>query len=107
MEAGAGMKPAEDLRLEIESNTAVAGVVGLGYVGLPLSIELARSGFRTIGFDVSQKVVDGINDGVSHVLDVDSGILKAFVGEGLVTATSNAKDLRSCDVISICVPMPL
>lgn len=101
------MKPAEDLRQVMESNTAVVGVVGLGYVGLPLAVELARSGFKTIGFDVNRGVVDGINAGNSHVLDVPSNVLNAFVGEGLITATANPLDLKNCDVISICVPTPL
>ena len=98
---------ADDLRSVIEANTAVAGVLGLGYVGLPLAVELARSGFRTIGFDVNQNVVDGINAGTSHVLDVPNPVLKAFVGEGLISATTKAPDLSNCDVISICVPTPL
>ena len=101
------MKPVEELRQSIESNTAVAGVVGLGYVGLPLAVELARSGYKTVGYDVSAKVVDGINEGVSHVLDVPSNVLHAFVGEGLIHATTEEKDLASCDIISICVPTPL
>src|SRR6187549_2099365 len=71
----------------IESNTAVAGVVGLGYVGLPLAIELARSGFRTIGFDVAEHVTASVNAGESHILDVPSDILRAFTGEGLLSAT--------------------
>ena len=98
---------ADDVRAVIAANTAVAGVVGLGYVGLPLAVELARSGFRTMGFDVNSAVVDGINAGDSHVLDVPANVLKAFVGEGLISATSDANDLRACDVISICVPTPL
>jgi UDP-N-acetyl-D-glucosamine dehydrogenase len=91
----------------IESNTAVAGVVGLGYVGLPLAIELARSGFRTIGFDVAEHVTASINAGESHILDVPSDILRAFTGEGLLSATMDVAQLALCDVISICVPTPL
>lgn len=98
---------ADDLRVVIEGNTAVAGVVGLGYVGLPLSIELARSGYRTIGFDIVQRVVERVNAGESHVLDVPSHILNAFVGEGLFSATRDAEQLSNCDIISICVPTPL
>src|SRR5687767_13007374 len=86
----------------IESNTAVAGVVGLGYVGLPLAVELCRSGFRTIGFDLSENVVASVNAGESHILDVPSEILHAFRGEGLLTATTDAGQLALCDVISIC-----
>jgi UDP-N-acetyl-D-glucosamine dehydrogenase len=61
------------------------GVVGLGYVGLPLAVELARSGYRTLGFDVSERVVDSVNRGESHIQDVGSDVLGAFVGEGLLS----------------------
>lgn len=91
----------------IESRTAVAGVIGLGYVGLPLAVELARSGFRTIGFDISPDVVAKVNEGTSHIADVPSATLKALVGEGLISATTDAAGLAHCDVISICVPTPL
>src|SRR4051812_39954824 len=91
---------------QIESNTAVAGVVGLGYVGLPLAVETARSGYRTIGYDVNLAVVDSINQGTSHIIDISSEVLKAFVGEGLLSATANADELSKCDTISICVPTP-
>jgi UDP-N-acetyl-D-glucosamine dehydrogenase len=59
-----------DLLSSIESHDAVVGVVGLGYVGLPLGVAFAESGFRTLGFDVNPKVVSGINDGKSHILDI-------------------------------------
>jgi UDP-N-acetyl-D-glucosamine dehydrogenase len=98
---------AGDLLDAVESGTAVAGVVGLGYVGLPLAVETARSGFRTLGFDVAAGVVNGVNAGHSHVLDVPSAVLRAFVGEGLLRATTDAGELRACDLISICVPTPL
>ncbi len=97
----------DDLRNIIEANTAVAGVVGLGYVGLPLAVELARSGFRTVGFDTNPAVAHNINSGTSHILDVPSAVLHAFVGEGLISATGQASELATCDIISICVPTPL
>jgi UDP-N-acetyl-D-glucosamine dehydrogenase len=95
------------LMSQIDSNTAVAGIVGLGYVGLPLAVETARSGFRSLGYDVNGKVVDSINSGRSHILDIGSEVLKAFVGEGLLSATTDASRLSECDTISICVPTPL
>jgi UDP-N-acetyl-D-glucosamine dehydrogenase len=96
-----------ELLSRIDGQTAVLGVVGLGYVGLPLAIEMARSGYRTIGFDVSQQVVDKIQRGESHIQDVSSEILGAFVGEGLLSATTDMAGLGECDAISICVPTPL
>ncbi|HEX8392518.1 MAG TPA: nucleotide sugar dehydrogenase, partial [Longimicrobium sp.] len=87
--------------------TAVVGIVGLGYVGLPLAVEVARSGFRALGFDVAPSVVDGINAGHSHVQDVSSELLAAFVGEGLLSATADLARLGECDAVCICVPTPL
>jgi nucleotide sugar dehydrogenase len=85
----------------------VLGVIGLGYVGLPLSVEFARSGYRCLGFDVSERVVDGINAGRSHIQDIPAEVVRAFVGEGLLSATTDLSRLGECDVISICVPTPL
>ncbi|MEX1183862.1 MAG: nucleotide sugar dehydrogenase [Gemmatimonadota bacterium] len=94
------------LRL-VEGGTATAGVIGLGYVGLPLAAETARAGFRTLGFDVSSNVVDGINAGRSHIGDISSKSVKGFVDAGLLEATTDASRLGECDLISICVPTPL
>jgi UDP-N-acetyl-D-glucosamine dehydrogenase len=87
--------------------TATVGVIGLGYVGLPLAVECARSGYRTLGFDIAEAVVQGINRGESHIQDVGSDVVGAFVGEGLLSATSDLSRLAECDAISICVPTPL
>jgi UDP-N-acetyl-D-glucosamine dehydrogenase len=92
---------------QIEDRTAVIGIVGLGYVGLPLAVETARSGFRTLGFDISRSVVEGVNRGESHILDVPRELVRGFVGEGLLNATTDLSRLRECDAISICVPTPL
>jgi UDP-N-acetyl-D-glucosamine dehydrogenase len=97
----------KNLLARSSDRTAVMGVVGLGYVGLPLAVETARSGFRTLGFDVNPTVVAAINAGVSHIQDVQSEVLNAFVGEGLLSATDDLSRLAECDVISICVPTPL
>jgi UDP-N-acetyl-D-glucosamine dehydrogenase len=102
------MSAAKDQILNrIGDNTAVIGVVGLGYVGLPLAVELARNGYRTLGVDISERVVDAVNAGRSHVQDVPSDVLGAFVGEGLLSATADLSRLAECDAISICVPTPL
>ncbi|HEY0021086.1 MAG TPA: nucleotide sugar dehydrogenase [Longimicrobium sp.] len=99
--------PREALLAKIGDKRAVVGVIGLGYVGLPLAVELARSGYRVIGFDVSDAVVAGINAGRSHVLDVPAEVLASFVEGGLVEATTELPRLAECDAISICVPTPL
>lgn len=83
------------------------GVIGLGYVGLPLAVEAARAGFRVLGFDVSESVVADINKGRSHIADVPGDALRALVGGELLSATTDMSRLRECDVVSICVPTPL
>ncbi|HYW07832.1 MAG TPA: nucleotide sugar dehydrogenase [Longimicrobium sp.] len=98
---------ADSLRARMEERTALVGVIGLGYVGLPLAVETARSGYRSLGFDVTQRVVDGLNAGRSHVQDVPSETLRAFVTEGLLSATTDMGRMGECDAISICVPTPL
>ena len=90
-----------------EDRTATLGVIGLGYVGLPLAVEAARSGFRVVGFDISDRVVEQINRGESHIADVPSEVLRPFVGEGLLVADTDFSRLSECDAISICVPTPL
>lgn len=97
----------DDLIVRIQDGRAACGVVGLGYVGLPLAVEMARAGHRVIGFDVSVDVVAGVNAGRSHVGDVASGELSELVRTGRIEATTDADRLSECDVISICVPTPL
>jgi UDP-N-acetyl-D-glucosamine dehydrogenase len=101
------IRPEQELTRRIESREAVFGVVGLGYVGLPLALEAVRSGFRCVGFDVAEHVVEGINSGISHIQDVSSDALAAFVADRLLSATSELSRMGECDVISICVPTPL
>jgi len=95
------------LLARIERNEAVCGVIGLGYVGLPLAVEMARAGFGVLGFDVSQGVVDGVNAGRSHIKDVGSEDVSRLVGEGRLEAVLDMARLAECDVISVCVPTPL
>jgi len=83
------------------------GVIGLGYVGLPLSVEAASSGLRVLGFDVTARVVDGVNAGRSHIQDVPSAQVAALRKKGLLEATTDMARLAECDAISICVPTPL
>jgi UDP-N-acetyl-D-glucosamine dehydrogenase len=72
------------------------GVVGLGYVGLPFAVESARSGYRTSG-STCRRVVDGVNRGESHIQDVAGDVVGAFVGEGLLEATTDMARLAECD----------
>ena len=91
----------------IQRGNATVGIIGLGYVGLPLAVECARSGFKVLGFDISEPVCDGINAGKSHVEDVPTEQLAGYVKKGLITATTDFGRLKEADVISICVPTPL
>ncbi len=97
----------EQLQERIARGNATVGIVGLGYVGLPLAVEVARSGFKVIGCDISEPVCTGINAGKSHVEDVPAETLAGYVKQGLITATTDFARLKDCDVISICVPTPL
>ena len=92
---------------KIDRRTARIGVVGLGYVGLPLAVEFARAGFHVIGYDVSERVVKLINDGRSHIQDVPASAVAALVKEGRLEATADAKRLGEVDAVSIAVPTPL
>ena len=94
------------LRL-IESKSARVGVVGLGYVGLPLAVEFARAGYAVTGIDLSQNKIDAINDGTSYIPDVPSSHVAECVGSGRLTATTDFAVVRELDTINICVPTPL
>ena len=90
-----------------KDRTAVFGVVGLGYVGLPLAVELADAGYRVVGFDLKPEVADRVNAGDSHIQDVPSDRLAPLVRAGRIEATGEDKKLADVDVVSICVPTPL
>ena len=97
----------EELLKKIEERTLVAGVVGLGYVGLPLAVEKAKAGFTTIGFDVQSAKVDMVNAGHNYIGDVVDSDLKELVEKGKLRATSDFSFIRDVDFIAICVPTPL
>ncbi len=96
-----------ELLRRIHDRSATVAVIGLGYVGLPLAIEFAKEGFRVIGYDVSQRVVDLLNVGSSHIQDVPSGDVAAAVKQGRFRATTDETQLRGADAIAIAVPTPL
>ncbi len=96
-----------DIKNLIQEKTACVGVIGLGYVGLPLIVEFALKGFPTIGFEVDQKKVDDINNGKSHIVDVSSENVQKCLDGGNFKATVDFSNLAKCDVVIICVPTPL
>lgn len=97
----------KNLLSKIQNKTAVVGVVGLGYVGLPLSVEKAKAGYKTIGFDVQESKVDMVNQGVNYIGDIVDNDLKNVVDEGLLSATSDFSFIKDVDCVAICVPTPL
>jgi len=102
------MSPAADALLDrIHSHRARVGVVGLGYVGLPLAVELARAGFTTTGIDLDARKVDAINRGTSYIPDVPSEEVAALVNAGRLKATTGFNAVASLDTVNICVPTPL
>jgi UDP-N-acetyl-D-glucosamine dehydrogenase len=86
---------------------SIIGIIGLGYVGLPLAVVAAEAGFDVLGFDVNPKVCDGINAGISHIKDIPTTRLQPLVENGMVRATTNFDALKDCGLVSICVPTPL
>jgi UDP-N-acetyl-D-glucosamine dehydrogenase len=96
-----------DLVTRIESKQARLGVIGLGYVGLPLAVEFARTGFHVVGFDVDETRVAELNAGRSYIPDVPAAHLKEVVDAGRFTATTDPAALAGVDIIDICVPTPL
>lgn len=89
------------------SKTAILGVVGLGYVGLPLAVEKAKAGFKTIGFDVQKEKVDMVNSGINYIGDVVNEDLETIVKSGLLSATTDFSNVAAADCVCICVPTPL
>lgn len=91
----------------LQQREAKVGIVGLGYVGLPLAVEFAEAGFQVIGLDISETKVRQINQGESYIPDVATERLKILVDDGRLCATTSYADLSQSDTISICVPTPL
>jgi UDP-N-acetyl-D-glucosamine dehydrogenase len=97
----------DELHKSISTQAARVGVIGLGYVGLPLIVEFALKGFESIGFEVDEKKANEMNAGNSYIVDVTSETLSKAVASGKLTATTDFSRLGECDVIIICVPTPL
>ncbi len=95
------------LKQKIDKKSAHIGVIGLGYVGLPLAVEFAQKGFSVSGFEVDLHKVTQINKGQSYIIDVASDIIKPLVKKDLFKATTDFQRLKEMDVIIICVPTPL
>jgi len=97
----------ESLSDKIDRRELVCGVMGLGYVGLPLAVEMGRAGLKVIGFEVSERVAKLVNAGESHIKDVNGSDVAALRRAGKLEATTDMSRLGECDVISLCVPTPL
>ncbi|WP_347491420.1 nucleotide sugar dehydrogenase [Desulfoscipio sp. XC116] len=96
-----------ELKNKILNKTATLGVVGLGYVGLPLAVEKAKAGFKTIGFDVQDSKVEMVNAGKNYIGDVVNEDLATLVNSGLLSATNDFSQVAQADCVCICVPTPL
>lgn len=102
-----GLEMKDELLAKIKNRKIKVGVVGLGYVGLPLAVEKAKAGFRTIGFDVQKEKVELVNSGCNYIGDVVDNDLKKLVDEKMLTATTDFSFVKDVDFVAICVPTPL
>ena len=96
-----------NLREKLLNKTAILGVIGLGYVGLPLAVEKAKAGYKTIGFDVQETKVEMVNRGENYIGDVVNEDLKKIIDKGLLSATTDFSKVASADCVCIAVPTPL
>src|SRR5437762_5687352 len=95
------------LEEKIRNRKARVGIVGLGYVGLPLAVEFAKAGFEVTGIDLSESKVAKVNAGESYIADIPNGVFKPLVEAGKITATSDFGVISQLDTVNICVPTPL
>src|SRR5258707_6312427 len=103
----APLATAEILAEKIRTRTARVGIVGLGYVGLPLAVEFAKAGFTVTGIDISEEKTRRVNAGDSYIGDIPSATLAPLVESGKLRATSDFSAVLELDTINICVPTPL
>ena len=97
----------EELLRKINNKELKVGVIGLGYVGLPLAVEFASAGFETTGFDLQEKKVDKVNKGENYIGDVVPETLKKVINDKKLKATTDWSLIKDLDFIAICVPTPL
>lgn len=97
----------KSIKKKLLDKTAILGVVGLGYVGLPLAVEKAKAGYKTIGFDIQKSKVDMVNSGNNYIGDVVNEDLEEIVKSGQLSATTDFSQVASADCVCICVPTPL
>ncbi|HPE70501.1 MAG TPA: NAD(P)-binding domain-containing protein, partial [Thermotogota bacterium] len=95
------------LEKKIQEKRARIGVIGLGYVGLPLAVEKAKAGFEVLGFEIDGAKIQKVNAGKNYIGDVVDEDLETLVKSGKLKATGDFDSLGSCDVVAICVPTPL
>src|SRR5258708_1222339 len=96
-----------ELEEKIRNRKAKVGIVGLGYVGLPLAVEFAKAGFEVIGIDLSEPKVARVNAGDSYIADIPNSVFKVLVEAGKISATSDFGVISQLDTVNICVPTPL
>lgn len=101
------LKIKEKLFKKIENKDLIVGVIGLGYVGLPLAVEKAKAGYKTIGFDIQKEKVEMVNRGENYIGDVVAEELSQMVEKKMLTATTDFAFIRDVDCVAICVPTPL
>src|SRR5712664_2305390 len=106
-ERGGWMAATSRTEERLKRRTARIGVLGLGYVGLPLAVEFAKAGFRVTGFEINEKRVAELNRGRSYIQDVRTSEVRDLVRAGKLRATMNFEELRRMDAVDICVPTPL
>src|SRR5262249_3512254 len=97
----------QNLLLKIQNREAAVAVIGIGYVGLPLAVEVATAGFRVVGYDKSAGKVARVNAGESYIKDVPTAVLAPLVQGGKLSASTDADVLGKADIVVICVPTPL
>ncbi|WP_045221330.1 nucleotide sugar dehydrogenase [Desulfonatronum thioautotrophicum] len=101
------MQHKTELLQKIEDRTATVGIIGMGYVGLPLAVVLAEAGLTVVGIDLDEDKAQAINQGESYIEDVPAKTVRSLVDAGRLSATTDFSVLQNCDAVSICVPTPL